>query len=96
MKLREFWIEFGGDPSDDKEVYKRYSAAVPFKPCGFSDEVIHCREVKPEVDAAIEKLVSVCEKTLIEMPQTFINHQTYFDLKEALEACRSHAGSGSG
>ncbi len=41
---REFWIEFGGDPSDDKEVYKRYCAATPFKPAGFSEEVIHTIE----------------------------------------------------
>jgi len=43
-KPREFWIEFGGNPSDDKEVYKRYSARVPFKPTAFSDEVIHTIE----------------------------------------------------
>lgn len=43
-KPREFWVEFGGDPSNDKEVYKRYSARVPFEPTDFSDEVIHCVE----------------------------------------------------
>jgi hypothetical protein len=43
-KPREFWVEFGGDPSDDKEVYKRYCAAEPFKPSRFSDEVIHVIE----------------------------------------------------
>lgn len=41
---REFWIEFFGDPSDDKEVYKRYSAAVPFKPVGNDAEVFHLIE----------------------------------------------------
>lgn len=45
--VREFWIEFGGDPSDDEEVYKRYSARVPFKPTDFSDEVVHCVEAEP-------------------------------------------------
>lgn len=45
-KLRDIWIAFGGDPSDDKEVYKRYSSAAPFKPVGLDEEVIRCREFK--------------------------------------------------
>lgn len=57
MKPREFWIEFGGDPSDDKEVYKRYCAAVPFKGVDFSDEVVHCVEY-----SAYEKLESEFEE----------------------------------
>lgn len=47
MKPRDIWIEFGGDPSDDKEVYKRYSATIPFKTLFPDCEVIHCREVRP-------------------------------------------------
>lgn len=43
-KPREFWIEFGGDPSDDEEVYKRYSSTKPFKPTSYAEEVIHCIE----------------------------------------------------
>jgi len=43
-KLREIWIAFGGDPSDDKEVYKRYSATKPFAPVGPGEEVIRCLE----------------------------------------------------
>lgn len=45
-KLRDIWIAFGGDPSDDKEVYKRYSATKPFKPACPGEEVIRCREAR--------------------------------------------------
>lgn len=42
---RDIWIAFGADPSDDKEVYKRYSSTTPFKPASPDEEVIHFREV---------------------------------------------------
>lgn len=29
-KPREWWIEFGGDPSDDVELYKRYVSGTAF------------------------------------------------------------------
>lgn len=45
-KPREFWIELGGDPSNDKEVYKRYCATAPFKPSSYSEEVVCTVEVK--------------------------------------------------
>ena len=54
QKNREFWIEFGGDPSNDKEVYKRYSSTSPFKPTDFSDEVIHTIEYS-EYEKIIEE-----------------------------------------
>lgn len=38
---REWWIEFGGDPSDDKELYKRYCGGQPFEPTSYAEEVIH-------------------------------------------------------
>lgn len=41
---REFWIEFCGDPSDDKECYKRYSSTEPFHPVGLDAEVFHLVE----------------------------------------------------
>lgn len=55
-KPRDIYIEFGGDPSDDKELYKRYSSTSPFEPSSHSDEVIHCREViEGEPDYKIEE-----------------------------------------
>ncbi len=34
------FVEFGGDPSNDKECYKRYSSTEPFEACGLDAEVI--------------------------------------------------------
>ena len=48
--VREFWIEFGGDPSDDKECYKRYCSTAKFEPSSFSDEVIHCIEYQAHAE----------------------------------------------
>lgn len=63
ITMREFWIEFGGDPSDDKEIYKRYCSAAPFDPNGLGEEVIRVREVSPALDAAyaefIDKMKSI-------------------------------------
>lgn len=42
---REFWIELHADPSDNQELYKRYSAAKPFDALFVDSEVIHMREV---------------------------------------------------
>jgi hypothetical protein len=52
---REFWIELGGDPSDDKECYKRYCAAAPFKPLSYAEEVVHLIE-KWAYDQLLEEL----------------------------------------
>jgi hypothetical protein len=41
QKAREVYVEFGGNPSDDKEIYKRYTATRPFKPGDMNCEVIH-------------------------------------------------------
>lgn len=41
MKPREVYVEFFGDPSDDKENYKRYCGTESFKPVGHDAEVIH-------------------------------------------------------
>lgn len=78
-KAREFWIEFGGDPSDDKEVYKRYSATSPFKPGSFSDEVVHTIEYSAyeELVTALEavnrrlgRITYICESALKESRDT--------------------------
>lgn len=41
MKPREVWVEFGGDPSNDKEIYKRYCGAQKFEPGSYAEEVVH-------------------------------------------------------
>lgn len=38
--VREVYVEFGGDPSNDRENYKRYCGTEPFKPVGFDAEVV--------------------------------------------------------
>ena len=54
-KPRELWVEFGGDPSDDKENYKRYCGAEKFSPVSPAEEVIHFIE-KSAYDKAIKAL----------------------------------------
>ncbi len=41
MKISDAYIEFGGDPSDDSECYKRYCSTEYFDPVGLDAEVIH-------------------------------------------------------
>lgn len=51
-----FYIEFGGDPSDDKEIYKRYSSRnTKMNPIGNDAEIIELVE-KKYLDAANEKI----------------------------------------
>lgn len=38
--MKTYYVEFGGDPSNDKELYKRYSSTEPFKPLFPDCEVI--------------------------------------------------------
>ncbi len=59
---REVYVEFFGDPSDDRECYKRYSARTPFKPVGLDAEVIHYIE-KAVYDEALAK-IELLEKEL--------------------------------
>lgn len=78
-KPREYWIEFGGDPSNDKEVYKRYSATVPFKPCSLSDEVIHVIE-----KSAYDKLKESENKKIMELMTaigTLVDNETELKIK---------------
>lgn len=65
-KLREIWIAFGGDPSDDKEVYKRYSSTRPFKPVGLDEEVI------PTIEARYVRMKPL--KTLVRQKLIRLDH----------------------
>lgn len=68
-QFRNLFVEFSGDPSNDKELYKRYCSSEKFEPLSLSDEVIHFVEIAA-LEAAqkeIEKLTAalkVAEKTL--------------------------------
>lgn len=42
---RTWWIEFTGDPRNDKENYKRYVSGEKFDPIGLSDEIVEVQEV---------------------------------------------------
>ena len=44
-QFRNLFVEFSGDPSNDKELYKRYCSSEKFEPLSLSDEVIHFVEV---------------------------------------------------
>ena len=69
MKRREFWIEYGGDPSLDGELYKRYSATKPFKPIFPDVEVIHCREVLlTDCQKCIQNEFCSCDKAPTDRP----------------------------
>ena len=56
-KLRDIWIAFGGDPSDDKEVYKRYSATIPMLPTCPGEEVIRTKEFRRVRMKSLKELV---------------------------------------
>lgn len=64
LKLRDVYVAFGGDPSDDREVYKRYSSTEPFKPVLPNEEIVHAREVrfvqmKPLKELVRNKIISI-------------------------------------
>ena len=44
-KLRDIWIAFGGDPSQDLGLFKRYSSMEKFEAALPNEEVIHTKEV---------------------------------------------------
>ena len=44
-QFRNLFVEFSGDPSNDKELYKRYCSSEKFEPLSLSDEVIHFVEI---------------------------------------------------
>lgn len=51
-KPREFYVELGGDPSNDKEMYKRYCASIPFETSpGLDVEVVRFIEFGAYEDA---------------------------------------------
>lgn len=57
-RIKRVFVEFGGDPSDDKECYKRYTATSPFKPCLFNAEVLECipiETIKESIQEAFRK-----------------------------------------
>lgn len=54
---QEVWIEFGGDPSDDKEIYKRYCAKVAFFTKFPDSEVLHTIE-KWAYDKVVSQLAA--------------------------------------
>lgn len=56
MEIQNVFLEFFGDPSDDKECYKRYSSTQPFKPCGNDSEVIQFVNAK-----TISKILEVAK-----------------------------------
>lgn len=62
---RLVWIEFSGDPSDDKEVYKRYSATKPFKPCGLDAEVVALVEASALTEALFT--ISILRAACVEL-----------------------------
>lgn len=90
-KPREFWIEFGGDPSDDNEVYKRYSATTPFEPCGLSDEVVHTIEKKAydELDTKVRELQVQADK-LAEALSDVIKIGSKESVQEACRALKEY------
>lgn len=77
MKLREFWI-WGSvaseKPIDFKEVYE----------AGYGATQIHVREVSPELDAAIQKMVEALEAYANNEATAFMTKWA----KDALEAWR--------
>lgn len=57
-RIERVFVEFGGDPSDDKECYKRYTSTEPFTPVGFNVEVLECipvETIKAKVAEAFRK-----------------------------------------
>lgn len=63
-KPREFYIEFGGDPSKDGECYKRYSSTKPFESYLPDCEVIHCVEKRAydSLAAKLDKAINALNK----------------------------------
>lgn len=48
MKRKEWWIAFGGDPSNDKETYKRYVGQWPHDGERIpGEDIIHVIEIEP-------------------------------------------------
>jgi hypothetical protein len=68
-KAREWWIEFQGDPRDDKENYKRYVSGVEFKPISPSDEVI--RVVEYSAYEALTARIAELEALLENMDEDY-------------------------
>jgi hypothetical protein len=67
-EIKRVFVEFFGDPSDDKECYKRYTSTEPFAPLGFDAEVIEFVNVKEHRAQAKEifRLERVIAKELTE------------------------------
>ena len=90
--MREWWIEFLGDPFNDKENYKRYVGADKFDPVGPNAEVIHVIEARAfyEVSEKLEianakilRLVEAAEYALIVLEK---DRPSSLKLSEALAA----------
>ena len=68
-EIKDVYVEFFGDPSDDKECYKRYSSTQPFQPCGNDAEVIHFVNVK-EADRlrlSLKSMPQLLKESLLEV-----------------------------
>ena len=84
-QFRNLFVEFSGDPSNDKELYKRYCSSEKFEPLSLSDEVIHFVEIAA-LEAAqkeIEQLKSIFSVQLDILEQ---NKQLTAALKVAEDA----------
>lgn len=87
--MREFWLKLSNNKHPIKNVVcftePQYLGAYGDKE--FYTKTL-VREVSPDLDSAVQKMVEALEKALKELPQTFENYQLYFDMKEAIEAFR--------
>lgn len=67
-KWREWWIEFEGDPRNDKDNYKRYVSGTRFEPINLSDEIVEVIEktAYTELKAQADLLAEALSKIAIE------------------------------
>lgn len=80
MKIKDFYVEFNGDPSKDTENRKRYCAGEKFEPLAFSDEVVHFIEHSHYLVAL--ELIERLENTLVCID---IDYEEYWGMaREAL------------
>lgn len=80
LKPREVYVEFFGDPSDDKEHYKRYCGTEPFKPVGHDAEVIHYIEY-----SAFEKALKSASAAMTYAYEDHVD-QYYLNVKAEIDA----------
>lgn len=86
MKNREWYIEFFDDPSDDKELYKRYVSGEKFAGLGFDAEVIRVIEYD-EYKRALDVIFQL-EVTLAEIAPSWLPENIRKQRREALSIVR--------